>query len=127
MREKSELYLAAVLSADGLLLLTVLIKLRSPTNKGKGLNMEMSDGGRVARIVDYDLCFCFDYLPELCRNSSSSRAEAGTRSCERMAYESTEPGLVSAHTVHITQIDLNPSSQILKLFILLISNATLRR
>lgn len=40
-----ETYLAAVLSPDGLLPLTMLIKLHSSTNKDKGLNVEMSDGG----------------------------------------------------------------------------------
>lgn len=106
MREKSELHLAAVLSADGLLLLTMLIKLHSPTNKGKGLNMEMSDGGRMARIAGYDLCFCLDYLPELTENSSSLRVKAGARRCERMSYESmdSEPSLVSVHAVHITRL-----------------------
>ena len=56
-------YLAAVLSADGLMLLTMLIKLHSSTNKAKGLNMELSDGRGMARIVRYDL-YISDYLPE---------------------------------------------------------------
>lgn len=49
------LYLAAAPSSHGLLLLTVLIKLHSSTNKAKGLNMKMNDGGRAARIIGYDL------------------------------------------------------------------------
>lgn len=45
-QDERGLYLAAVLPADGLLPLTMLIKLNSSTNKAKGLNMELSDWGR---------------------------------------------------------------------------------
>lgn len=71
--ERRELYLAAVLSADGLLLLTMLIKLHSSTNKAKGLNMGMSDEERMARIVRYDLYFYFDSLPGIHESCSSLR------------------------------------------------------
>lgn len=69
-KKRRELYLAATLSSDGLLPLTVLIKLHSSTNEVKGLNMKMNDGGRMVRMVAHDLSFG-DYLPGLCKSSSS--------------------------------------------------------
>ncbi len=80
------MHLAAILSADGLVLLTMLIKLHSSTNKAKGLNMEMSDGERMARIVGYDLYFYFDYLPGLCNSSSSLRAARARRGETRLKH-----------------------------------------
>lgn len=75
MVKRRELHLAAVLSLDGLALLTMLIKLHSSTNKAKGLNVEMSDGERMARIVAYDLYFYFHFLPGLRISSSSLKEE----------------------------------------------------
>lgn len=97
--------MAAVLSADGLLLLIMLIKLHSSTNKARGLNMEMSDG-EGWQEVGYDLYFCLDYLPGLCESSSSVR---GKLELEVVKPKTQESSLVSVHTVHVTQIDLNPS------------------
>lgn len=71
MRQRREVHLAAVLPTDGLLPLTMLIKPHSATGKAKGLNMEMSDGGRMMRTVGYDLYFSDD-LPGLHRINSIS-------------------------------------------------------
>ena len=92
MRGKErELCLAAVLPVDGSLLLTMLIKLYSSTNKAKGLNMEMSDGGRMARIVGCDLYFFFDCSPGHRGSSSSSlRIKAAARSKEMVTYETKD-------------------------------------
>lgn len=65
------MYLATSLPADGLLLLTMLIKPYYSTNKAKGLSMDIKDGERMARIVRYDLCVS-DYLHGLQRSSSIS-------------------------------------------------------
>lgn len=88
--KERELYLAAVLPVDGSLLLTMLIKLYSSTNKAKGLNMEMSDGGRMARIVGYDLYFILDCSPGLRESSSRLRIKAGARSKEMTTYETKD-------------------------------------
>lgn len=71
-----EWYLAAVLSVDESPQLTMLIKLHSSTNKAKGLNMEMSDGGRMVRIVGYEL-YSSEDLPGIKRSSSYSNEDGG--------------------------------------------------